>query len=275
MVTKQILTLKIQLCVNMCSHHICPDSTGIQQHIIQYLWQHTTASVHNYMVTVLVTRSINVFGISSSPMFQKIFWIWLSHWETTLQCNIASHWLSPYPEWFLMFRWRSSRNWNSSCFLVWVNVPISLGALAHSTCSRSAKIFWTVCKIQSRPFCQGASELPAQPDNSGMEWSRIPLMSHITSHRKTSSTLEGARSVFGVFQLLWNLADVSLTQLQVYLSNFKAYTCISTHNLVGSRLCQILPQREAIIALVAWRQTGDTRLSKPMVTQFSDACMRH
>ena len=123
--TKQILTLQIQLCVNMCSHCRCPDNTGIQQHIIQYLWQHTTASVHNYMVTVLVTRSINVFGISSSPMFQEIFWIWFSHWETTLQCNVASHWLSPYPEWFLMFIWRSSRNWNSRCFLVWVDVPIS------------------------------------------------------------------------------------------------------------------------------------------------------
>ena len=25
----------------------------------------------------------------------------LSPWETTLQCNIVSHWLSPYPEWSL------------------------------------------------------------------------------------------------------------------------------------------------------------------------------
>ena len=173
-------------------------------------------------------------------MFQEIFWIWLSHWETTLQCNVASHWLSPYPEWFLMFIWRSSRNWNSRCFLVWVDVPISPEALTHS---RSAKFFRTVCKIQSRPFCQGASELPAQPDNSGMEWARIPLMSHITSHRKTSQTLWGARSVFGVFQLLWNLVDVSLTQLQVYLSNFKAILAYQ-HPILRARDCARSYQNE-------------------------------
>ena len=31
----------------------------------------------------------------------------LSQWETTLQCNVVSHWLSPYPEWaiILLINW--------------------------------------------------------------------------------------------------------------------------------------------------------------------------
>ena len=31
----------------------------------------------------------------------------LSQWETTLQCNVVSHWLSPYREWFLVGIWDS------------------------------------------------------------------------------------------------------------------------------------------------------------------------
>ena len=26
---------------------------------------------------------------------------WLSQWETTLQCNVISHWLNPYTEWYM------------------------------------------------------------------------------------------------------------------------------------------------------------------------------
>ena len=29
-------------------------------------------------------------------------WHGLSQWETTLRCNVLSHWLSPYPEWSLI-----------------------------------------------------------------------------------------------------------------------------------------------------------------------------
>ena len=34
----------------------------------------------------------------------------LSQWETTLQCNVVSYWMSPYPEWSLCFWSQQVRN---------------------------------------------------------------------------------------------------------------------------------------------------------------------
>ena len=34
-------------------------------------------------------------------------WYGLSHWVTTLQCNVVTHWLSPYPEGFQHELWES------------------------------------------------------------------------------------------------------------------------------------------------------------------------
>ena len=62
----------------------------------------------------MVTPSLKVFGISSSSMFQYYSGYRLSQWETTLQCNVVSQWLSPYPEWSPVFIRRWFRNWKIS-----------------------------------------------------------------------------------------------------------------------------------------------------------------
>ena len=42
----------------------------------------------------------------------------LSQWETMLQCNVGSHWLSPYPEWSLCMQILSDGALSTSLFLL-------------------------------------------------------------------------------------------------------------------------------------------------------------
>ena len=59
----------------------------------------------------------------------------LSQWETTLQCNVVSHWLSPYPEWTLdiisMFCCKYETNFQSapSSFFIDQSLASNLGLL--------------------------------------------------------------------------------------------------------------------------------------------------
>ena len=42
---------------------------------------------------------------------QRSFWVWVSQWVMTLQCNVISHWLSPYQEWSLILDNCSTHAW--------------------------------------------------------------------------------------------------------------------------------------------------------------------
>ena len=48
----------------------------------------------------------------------------LSQWETTLHCNVVSHWLSPYPNWFLshalLFIHLMIHTWKKSIKLIFI-----------------------------------------------------------------------------------------------------------------------------------------------------------
>ena len=49
------------------------------------------------------TFSVVFRGTSLAIVFRDQYGYGLSQWETTLQFNVGSHWLSPYLEWYLVF----------------------------------------------------------------------------------------------------------------------------------------------------------------------------
>ena len=57
----------------------------------------------------IVSVSKNIFNVHNNEsatiplLFRGYCGYGLSQWETTLHCNVVSHWLSPNPEWFLLF----------------------------------------------------------------------------------------------------------------------------------------------------------------------------
>ena len=76
-----------------------------------------------YPFTVIHSRydlRLLCITFSGHPVIMYVTCYWdhsgygLSQWETTLQCNVVSHWLSPYPEWSLLLYCLWCHN---SCFI--------------------------------------------------------------------------------------------------------------------------------------------------------------
>ena len=90
------------------SHGEEPWPLGVPQNVLQDPW--TSTKCYSLMCSSTIYYNAVFWSL-----FTYLFWIsysvcstlryhsvyGLSQWETTLHCNVVSHWLSPYKEWTL------------------------------------------------------------------------------------------------------------------------------------------------------------------------------
>ena len=85
-----------------------------------------------------------------------------------------------------------------------------------------------------------------------------------------------------VYILKNDLTGLPLDKMAAFLAgdNFK-YIFLNENDRISIRISLKLVSRSphdnkpALVQVMAWRQTGDKILADPMLTQFSDAYMRH
>ena len=141
---------------------------------------------------IVLKISCNVFHINKNPFpfQQQVFHngvSGISQWETTLQCNVVSHWLSPYAEWSLCFKRIS---------VLFTDKRLSYPILCM------VSNWWSPDKSEIIRVCLGPISI-----------------SEKMFHCKIFGSLEAARFVFIIVWSLWNLT--SAVVLPMCLSNFR------------------------------------------------------
>ena len=140
---------------------------------------------------ILVRFAGIITGMGSQPMRDDVTTYYseygLSQWETTLRCNVVSHWLSPYSEWSLglvVF----------SCGVVSVDVAYVFGGICHPgdnkrTCTlvpeKTSWRIWPQNKIKQSNHHQTIFSAPyymIKQRGVCILWSRSELIWNKSSH---------------------------------------------------------------------------------------------